>query len=135
MISHSFIGASLSKPHTSELNSTNVIFVAFTNKYVKNRITYIQVHEELPEQFTDAPYKAGTCITVVHHIKNYLRSLLVLYIGWYVRYGRSSHEELQEQLLTFHITLMHYGSSSHKELQEQFTDAPYNAGMFGSFIT
>ena len=80
MISHSFIGASLSEPHTSELNSTNVMVVPFTNKYVKNQITYIQVHEELPEQFTDTPYKAGTCTTVVRHMKNYLRSLLALYI-------------------------------------------------------
>ena len=28
-------------------------------------------HKELQEQFTDVPYKAGTCVTVVHHTKNY----------------------------------------------------------------
>ena len=30
------------------------------------------LHEQLPEQFTDTPYKAGTCI---HHMKNYHDSL------------------------------------------------------------
>ena len=39
-------------------------------------------HKELQEQFTDAPYKASTCVMVVHHTKNYQNSLLRLYADW-----------------------------------------------------
>ena len=89
----------------------------FKTGYLTNASIQVQSsHEELPEQFTDAPYKAGMGVMVIYHMKNYQRSLLGLYIrltvvhhtknykssllmfhkGWYVCYGRSLHEELPE---------------------------------------
>ena len=65
-------------------------------------------HEEVLEQFTDAPYKAGTFIMVIYHTKDYQSSLLTLHIGWY----------------------MHYSRSSLKELPESFTDAPCSSDVF-----
>ena len=59
-------------------------------------------HKQLPEQFTDIPYKANTH---VHHTNSYHSSLLMLHIGWYV-------------------------CSSHEGLPEQFTDTPYKVSMY-----
>ena len=67
---HLVIVVSLSEPHTSESDGTSVTVVAFTNKYVQN------LQLLLYRCNCHALYKAGTCVMVIHHMKNYKSYLL-----------------------------------------------------------
>ena len=54
------------------------------------------------QKFINTPYKAGTC---VHHIKNYLNSLLTLH-------ARLVHKQcMKPQLIKFNVKLLKFPSS------------------------
>ena len=87
--------AHIPSPDTTRQTQLNDVIVHVPYQYGKNIVIAVILsrqwtgtnvryghssHEELPEQFTDAPYMAGTCVTVVHQTKNYQHSLLALYI-------------------------------------------------------
>ena len=78
-------GVSLSEPHTSKLSSKSVTVVAFTNKYIHKPDNSQML---LYKCNCHALYKAGTCVTVIHHQS----SLLML------------HKRLVQSFITRRIT-------------------------------